>query len=324
MNRVLVTGATGFVGRSLCPLLVERGYMVRATARREPPAAFPAQVEWHGVGEIGPETDWGAALEGVDFVIHLAALAHQIAQDRTEEDYRRVNTAGTARLAEAVRQAGSVRRLVFVSSIGAVCTLASAPVSEKTPCYPDTRYGRSKHAAELALQERLAGGRPDWCILRPTLVYGADNPGNMLRLLRLLRTGWPLPFGAIQNSRSFVYVGNLTDALEKCLQHPGASRRVFHVADGPPFSTPGLLRLLGQASGRRVRLLPVPSWVLRGLGVAGDAAGSMLGRSVGIDTYSVERLTGSLEVDSSAIRAAIGWQPPYTPERGFQETFRTA
>lgn len=324
MNRVLVTGATGFVGRHLCPVLTQRGYRVRGAVRREPPSSFPTEVEWCRVGEIGPETDWAAALEGVQYVVHLAALAHQIGEEKSEEDYRRVNTAGTARLSDSVKKATAVQRLLFVSSIGAVCTLSSSPVSESAACCPESPYGRSKHAAELAVQERLNTGLPDWCILRPTLVYGAENPGNMLRLLRLLRTGLPLPFGAIQNRRSFVYVGNLADTIEKCLQHPGAARRVFHVDDGAPFSTPGLLRLLGKASGRRVRLWPLPNWGLRALGLAGDMLRSISGRSLGIDTYSIERLTGSLEVDSSAIRNAIGWQPPYTPERGFQETFRAA
>src|SRR5690606_4094669 len=153
---------------------------------------------------------------------------------------------------------GSVKRLVFVSSIGAVCTLSEETVTESTPCDPESDYGKSKRGAELKLQEILADAPADWCILRPTLVYGPENPGNMLRLLQLIKTGLPLPLGSVRNRRSFVFVGNLVDALEKCMHHPGVSRKIFHVSDNEVFSTPELLGLLGRQTGRPVRLLPFP------------------------------------------------------------------
>lgn len=321
-NRVLVTGATGFIGRAVTSHLAARGYTVFGT-RRPGARACSGPVIWREIDDL-LSVDWSFLLEGLDFVVHLAALAHQINKPVAAAEFDRANHQATAELARAVANSPSVRRLIFISSIGAVCSQSDLVVTEETPCNPDTDYGRSKRAAELEVQRILAGTTADWCILRPTLVYGPENPGNMLRLMRLTRSGLPLPFGSIRNQRSFLYVGNLVDLIVNCLQNPAASRQVFNVADTDILSTPELISRIARVCGQRARLLPAPVWSLRLLGRAGDLAAGLAGRSLGVDTYSINRLLGSLQVSGAALKSKLGWTPPYSTEQGLQETFKTS
>lgn len=325
MSLFLVTGASGFVGRHVCKTLHERGHKIRATRRSNQGALdFPVPVEWIDRIEIGPDTDWFAALDGVDYVIHLAALAHQIGakgEGRLDE-FMRINADGTRRLAEAIAVSRTVSRLVFTSSIGAVKSIADETITAATPCEPQSDYGRSKRVAELVIEEVLRETRADWCIIRPTLVYGPGNPGNMARLLKLVNRGMPLPFGAIRNQRSLVFVGNLADALVHCAINPGASRQTFLISDGENVSTGELTCRLARHARVPARIFPMPAALLRCVGLASDLVFRCTGRSTGLDSYSVERLTGSLAVDSSLLRSATGWQPPFTMDEGLAQTLR--
>jgi len=280
-----------------------------------------ADVEWVEIGDIGPITEWSGALKGVDCVIHLAGLAHRRANGKKDADeFMRVNAGGTRRLAEAVSESTTVSRLVFLSSVGAVRSVSDVSLSDTSPCEPDTPYGYSKRAAELAVEEILEKSEADWCIIRSPLVYGPGNPGNMALLARLVKIGMPLPFGSIHGRRSFVFVGNLVDVLECSAFHPGASRRVFMISDGGALSTPDFIRRMAKQTGRPIGLFPVPIGVLRGLGKMGDVAGRLLGRSIGVDTYSVGRLIGSLVVDGTSIEQAVGWKPLFTVDQGLAHT----
>lgn len=323
---VLVTGATGFVGRYLVPLLMHRGYAVRGTFREKAlPRDFPTDMEWVRLPDIGPDTQWETALDGVEYVIHLAGLAHRFGggEGSTVEEFWRVNSAGTRRLAQEVRASNHVRRLVFLSSVGAVCSLSDEVITHATEPRPDTHYGRSKEAGELALEETLSEGQTDWCVLRSPLVYGPGNPGNMGRLVRLINRGVPLPLASVSNRRSFIFIGNLGDVLERCLHHPGASRRTFLVSDGEDVSTSELVRRLSQHADRPVRIFPMPGRMLRGLGRVGDVVGPLVGRSVGLSTYSVDRLMGSLQIDAQRVRSLLGWDPPFTLDEGLAQTLKS-
>lgn len=321
---VLLTGATGFVGRHLCPKLSEAGFNLRAVyIEPKPPAGWPERMEWIKLDNVGPATDWHPALQGgVTHVIHLAAIAHRITpKDQVADSiYDEVNHLGTAQLARTVAQTLSVRRFFFMSSIGAVTGLSDEVVNERTPCHPDNAYGRSKLAAEQAIERILSKSQVDWCIFRPPLLYGPGNPGNMERLLKLLHLPLPLPLGSIRNRRTFLYVGNLVDALCVALEHPAAARQVFCVADGEELSTAGLLRRLGRASHRPVRLFPFPMFGLRLLGVLGSWFQAVTGRSIGIDRPAIEKLCGSLAVDNSLFRQTCGWKPPFSVEEGLMRT----
>ncbi|CAO3423034.1 UDP-glucose 4-epimerase family protein [Azospirillum doebereinerae] len=307
--RVLVTGANGFVGRALVPLLAGRGHQVRA-AIRNAGTAVPNAAETVAVGDIGPDTDWTSALDGIDAVVHLAARVH-VMRDTASDPlaaFRAVNTEGTRRLAESAASAG-VRRFVHLSSVKALVDESQPrPLDDATTPDPHSPYGVSKLEAERALADIAARTGLEVATIRPPLVYGPGVGGNFRSLLKLVASGLPLPLGALDNRRSLIFVGNLADAAALCLTHPRASGGTFLVQDGQPLSTAELVRAIGAALGRPARLLPVPAGLM--------ALGARLaGRQAVFD-----RIAGSLTVDDRAIRERLGWRPPHDPASGLRAT----
>jgi nucleoside-diphosphate-sugar epimerase len=310
MRRVLVTGGSGFVGAEVCRALSARGWRLRLALRRERPGL--PEGERVLVGEIGPATDWGAALEGVDAVVHLAARVHVLRE--TAEDpnhaFALVNTLGTERLARAAAAAG-VRRLVYASSIKVNGeSTQGRPFCELDPPAPQDAYARSKAAAELALAAVAAESGLEVAVVRPPLVYGPGVGGNLALILRAIGLGLPLPLGSIRNRRSLVGVWGLAELLASCAEHPAAAGETFLAADRPDLSTPELVRHLAAGLGRPARLWPVPPGLLLALGTA-------LGRRA-----ELERLCGSLEVDSGKARRLLGWAPALSLEEGLRRTAR--
>ena len=311
MTRVLVTGATGFIGRALCPMLQARGFTVRA-ASRDDVKPLPANVERVTVGAIGAATDWARALDGVDAVVHLAALVHVMRPGPGDADrFIAVNAEGTRALARAAADAG-IKRFVYMSSVKAAgeSTTGRGPLSEDEAPAPKDDYGRSKMMAENILRALGETTALEPVILRPPLVYGPGAAGNVKRLIGLLRRGLPLPLASIQNRRSLVGVTNLCDAVCTALAHPQAAGETFFVSDGEDVSTPGLVAVLARALGRTPRLWPAPPAFLRLiLGLLGRRA-------------EAERLLGSLQVSSEKIRRRLGWQAPETLAAGLAATVR--
>jgi nucleoside-diphosphate-sugar epimerase len=305
-NLVLVTGAGGFIGGALCESLAAGGYRVRRAAR----LAQPGGQDAIAVGDIGPATDWRAALEDVRCVVHLAARTHVLRETAADPlaEYRRANVAATARLAEQARAAG-VRRLVFMSSIKVNGDSTQRPFTEADGPRPEDAYGASKWEAEQALAS-IAGGAMELVVLRPPLVYGPRVAGNFRRLLDAVARGVPLPLASVVNRRSLVYVGNLADAVLATLDAPLAAGKTYLVSDGEDVSTPDLVRAVARALGVGARLFPCPVGVLR-------LAAALTGRR-----GAAARLTGSLQVDSSAIRRELGWRPSFTLAQGLAGTAR--
>lgn len=312
MQRVLVTGASGFVGRQLCAALVREGWAVRAALRPQADRRrLPPGVECRVVGDIGPETRWDAALlAGVDTVVHLAARVHVLRERAEDPDaaFRQTNVLGTERLAAAA--AGRVRRFVYVSSLHAVRTLSDEVLDETSPCRPDTPYGRSKLEAEQVLSATRDRTGLDVVVVRPAPVYGPDGTGNLAALLRWVRRGWLLPLAGIDNRRSLLYVGNLVSALRACIETPAAAGQTFLVSDGETVSTSELICRAAAAAGRSARLWPAPLTLLR-------SAARLCGRSASLD-----RLIGSLAVDITRLRQALSWQPAFTLDEGLRATVR--
>ena len=306
--RVLVTGANGFVGRALCRELLRRDRRVRAAIRRDDDP--PAGCELRLVGETGPDTDWGEALDGVDAVAHLAARVHVMRESAKDSiaAFRRTNVAGTLRLAEAAALAG-VRRFVFLSSVKALGDASpDGPLTEASAAKPQDPYGVSKLETEVGLARLAKEMGLEIVILRPPLVYGPGVKGNFRSLIRLVDRGLPLPLGSVANRRSLLYLGNLVDAIDRCLSHPAAAGRIYLLRDGEDLSTPELVRRLAAALGRRATLVPIPGTVLK-------QAANCLGRKV-----EAARLLGSLTVDDRRIRNELDWQPPFTVDQGLAET----
>lgn len=295
---VLITGATGFVGKALVSSLAADGKQVRA-AQRRPGGGLPEGVRPVVVGDIGADTNWGQALAGIDAVVHLAARVHVMRERAVDPSaaFREVNVEGSLNLARQAAAAG-VRRFVYLSSVkvNGEKTM-SAPFVEDDPATPMDPYGQSKLEAENALLAHAAESGMEVVVIRPPLVYGPGVKGNFYRLLRLVRWGIPLPFALVKNRRSLVALENLVDLIRLCLTHPAAANEIFLVSDGEDLSTPELLRRLGAHMGKRVRLLPCPPVLLR-------AASGMIGRGA-----EMGRLCGSLQVDSGKARELLGWKP---------------
>lgn len=312
MMHCLVTGATGFVGRHLCAELAAAGYSLRFGMRRLPAADDSLQDlgESVVVGDVDGMTDWAPALAGVDAVVHLANRAH-VMRERGGDPlavYRRVNVEGTRHLAEQAADAG-VRRFVYLSSVKVLGeTTEGKPFDDMSPPAPRDFYSISKWEAEQALADISAETGLQVTILRPPLVYGPSVGANFLRLMRWVAREVPLPFSAIDNRRSMIYVGNLAACIKTCLEHPGAAGRTFLVSDGAPVSTAGLVVALAKALDVPDRSWPLPPSLL-------VAMASLLGKG-----EEVRRLTESLEVDDCAARQDIGWMPPYSMEEGLKRT----
>lgn len=311
---VLITGATGFVGRQLWRTLAAEGRPLRVALRTN--SEFDGQkhgngnAEWVIVGEIGPDTDWSEVLKGVDCVVHLAARVH-VMHERASDPlaaFRRVNTEGTERLARQAAVAG-VRRLVFLSSIKVNGEATrDRPFSEIDPARPEDPYGQSKSEAEQALARVASETGLEIVILRPPLVYGPGVKGNFHNLLWAVGKGIPLPLGMVQNRRSLIYLGNLVDAIVHSIGRPAAAGKTYLLSDGDDVSTPELIRRIAAALERPARLISVSPALL-------ELAGRLVGKS-----GAVSRLLDSLQVDSSKIVRELGWSPPYSMEDGLRET----
>jgi nucleoside-diphosphate-sugar epimerase len=306
--RVLVTGAGGFVGNTLCPMLAQAGYLIRAALRTDRPGPVAA-AERVVVGDIGAHTDWTAALRGVDLVIHLAARVHVMQDGADAADlYLETNARGTQRLAAESARHG-IRRLVHLSSVkvNGEETQDHAYSGADAP-HPLDAYGRSKWQGEKALAAVAAATGLEAVVVRSPLVYGPGVRANFLRLLCWVdRERW-LPFGGIRNRRSLVSVWNLCDLLIRLLDHSAATGRTWMVSDGQDSSTPELVRRIARAMGRRARLLPVPAALLR-------MAAGLLGREA-----EMRRLCGSLTVDIAPTRELLGWSPPLPMDEGLSRT----
>ncbi len=300
--RVLVTGASGFVGGAVAARLVNAGVVVRAGVRRRD-AVLPSRVEPVIVGPLGPDTDWRPALQGVEAVVHAAARVH-VMRERAQDplgEFRRDNVAGSIALARQAIDAG-VRRMVFISSIkvNGESTGGRSPYRATDVPAPADAYGISKHEAEEGLRRLCLGSPIELVIIRPVLVYGPGVKGNFRAMFRWLRLGVPLPLAAVDNRRSFVGLSNLVDLIVTTLHHPAAPGHVFLASDGEDLSTPDLLRRIGLLLGSPARLFPAPVPLI-------NLAAGLIGRR-----GEAQRLCGSLQVDISEARATLGWCPPVT------------
>ncbi|XUY29649.1 NAD-dependent epimerase/dehydratase family protein [Agrobacterium sp. rho-8.1] len=300
----LVTGATGFVGTSVVNTLRQRDLPFRAASRS-------AREDFIGVGDIDSSTDWQAALSGVDTVIHLAAHNQDImAGDQgSDEKMRSVNVDGTARLAQQSVACG-VRRFVFVSTIkvnGERSELRRPFTAHDVPA-PETDYGISKRDAENRLKAIADASGMELVIIRPPLVYGRGAKGSFNALVKLVKSGLPLPLRSVHNRRSVIHVDNLADLIITAAMSPSARGHILMAADGAALSTADFIRKIAAASGRRAVLVPVPASLLQTIGrVAGKAD-------------MVARLIDSLEADIAETENSLGWKPPFSTDEGLRRS----
>jgi nucleoside-diphosphate-sugar epimerase len=309
---ILVTGATGFVGKALVQRLMAANVypQIAVAVRRAGVRQWPANVLPLVTGDLLPNSDWSDALEGISVVVHCAARVH-VMTDTAEtplDEFRRVNVQGTSNLARQAAAAG-VQRFIFISSIkvnGEATKLGVPFFADDCPA-PLDPYGVSKMEAEQGLRELSAQTGMEVVIIRPPLVYGPGVKANFQTMMDWLKRGIPLPLGAIHNQRSLVALDNVVDLIVTCVDHPAAANQVFLVSDGEDLSTTQLLQRMGQALDRPARLIPVPASLI-GWGAA------LMGKS-----DIARRLCGSLQVDIAKTRQLLGWTPPVSVDQGLRK-----
>lgn len=305
---ILLTGSTGFIGRALLSrLLAETDFRVFEAGRQSSPRAG-----YTCVGQIHADTDWREALQGIQVVVHLAGRAHVLnSADRdTPAAFQTANVDGTLNLARQAAATG-VQRFIFISTIGVNgAQTHGLPFTELSVPQPQAAYAQSKHAAEQGLQALAQQSVMQLVVIRPPLVYAGHAPGNFKRLLKLVASGVPLPFAALNNRRSMLALENLVDFIHCCIEHPAAGNQLFLIADGADVSTLQLVRLLAEGMHQPTRLFSLPATLMRG-------CATLLGKRKLFD-----QLCGSLCIDASKGRLLLGWQPPLTPEQALRKAGR--
>lgn len=304
---VLLTGATGFVGGEVLQKIPVGECRVMGRAR--PECIREDHFFEYNIGGQGGGLN--SVFDGVTAVVHCAARAH-VMNDKEVDPlsiYREVNTTGTLNLARQAAASG-VKRFVFISSIkvNGETTTGAPTFTESDLASMEDPYAISKAEAESGLWLIAKETGMEVVIIRPPLVYGPGVKANFFNLMKLANSAAPLPFGAIHNKRSMVYVANLADFIVQCVEHPAAANQTFLISDGRDFSLRDLLTQLRLAMGKSPRLIPVPVFLFR---LAGKLAGKQM---------LIDRLTGDLQVDSSKAVDLLGWTPPFTVEHGIQAT----
>lgn len=309
---VLLTGASGFVGKGILRTAQQRGLRLRPVYRSIDSAR--GQSDAVLVTGLDGATDWSQAVHGIDVVIHAAARAH-VMRDRALDpliEYRRVNVQGTLNLARQAAAAG-VRRFVFISSIkvNGEATAPGRPFTADDVPAPDDAYGQSKAEAECLLKQVAEETGMELIIIRPPLIFGPGVKGNFASLISCVRRGLPLPLGAvIHNRRSLISLDNLVDLILVCTEHPKAAHQTFLASDGEDLSTTELLRKIGTALGQPARLLWVPTWLIS---LIGDLSGKKV---------IFSRLLGSLQVDIQKTSELLDWKPSVSVDEGLRRTVK--
>lgn len=317
MKSILITGASGFLGKALCRNLLSHGFNVLAVVRSEEKCNELQQLysspflNCLSMGDLTSDTNWSYALKGIDAVIHLAARVHKSDGDAPDKSgrYQQLNVSVTKKLAIAAA-AAKVKRFLYISSIGVNGRLTKEQAfTEQDEPNPHNTYTASKWQAEQNLQQISNDTNLKITILRPPIVYGRGVKANFQSLLKLVKSGLPIPLANVNNQRSLIYVENLVDAIVACLRQEVAAGKTYLVSDGEVVSTPELIRQLATALGKPARLLAFPTGLMR--------VGAKL---VGKESV-VDRLVESLVVDSSKIRRELDWNPPYTLQQALQKDF---
>jgi len=307
---VLITGADGFIGKALCAEMVFRGWKVRASVRsREKIKNLPEEIGIIETGSIGLDTEWTHALDNVDSVVHLAGRVHVMEDSSSDplSEYRIVNTAGTEKLAKSAVSMG-VRRFVFMSTVKVNGEGRAGSYNEDDMPDPKGPYGMSKWEAEKKIMEVARETGMEVVIIRIPLVYGPGVKTNFLKLLKAVDKGIPMPFAGINNRRSMIYIYNLTDLIIKSMTDPKASGKTYFASDCEDVSTADLIKNISTVLGKNSRLFHLPLPVIK-----------LLGNITGY-TDEIDKLTGSLTVDSSLAKKELNWTPPFTLVQGLKET----
>ncbi len=325
-QRILLTGANGFIGTALTKALLKEGVRVRMASRTRPADLEALSVrgaEWIALPDLSGPVDWAPAVEGMDAVVHLAGMAHRFESEVASDWglYDRVNHLATRSLVSALQDHPSVTRFLFMSTVRVHGDTIDLPVRADSPIAPVTPYDQSKADAEAAVASVLGPTNISWAILRPVVVYGPGNRGNMARLEGLLRRGIPVPVGRLPNRRSFLFLGNLVSAIQAYLVTPNPpTGRAWIVADEEVVSTETLVRAMAAAMNLPARVVRLPDWLLAVTARSGDGC-KWIGLPAPWNSEVRRKLLGDFYVDLESIRQDLAWQPPYSLKEGIRRTF---
>ena len=309
MKKICITGANGFIGRSLCKALSSSENYIRGFIRNRGSNEDYSGIEYILVGDIGPKENWKEFLKDCDCIIHCAGKTLGM-NNKNLNFYHTVNTEGTKHLAMQAAEVG-VKRLVFLSSIKVNGESSDIINGQKKLSYknipvPIDAYAKSKLQAEKVLWEISSRTGLEVVVVRLPLVYGYGVKGNLAKLIKLVGSGIPLPLSTVKNQRSMIGMDNLVDFLIQCIDHPDTSGKTFLASDGEDLSTPELIKLIASSMGRKANLFPLPIAMLKFLG-------SVFGKK-----EEINRLVGSLRIDNSYTKEILNWRPPVSVEEGIR------
>lgn len=310
MQKLLVTGATGFVGRSLVPALIKAGFEVRCAVSKK---VDWLQTEQVLINRIEDQVDWSPVLKDIEVVIHLAARVHVMKDNVASplDEFCKINSLATKNLAEQAAKIG-VKRFVFLSSIkvNGEFTPKGIPFNETCRPLPEDPYGHSKLLAEQYLLLISQQTKMEVVILRPPLIYGPGVKANFLKMMGLVEKELPLPFASVDNKRHFIYVENLVSAICSVIENPKAANQVFLVADDTALSLPQLMQYIAKGMNSKLRLFSVSTRLL-----------AFVLKSLGMQSLTL-RLLGSLEVSNNKLKSELSWVAPFSSEEAIQKTAR--
>jgi nucleoside-diphosphate-sugar epimerase len=305
--RILITGAGGFIGHHLCEHLSAQGHYIKAIVRSQPDRELAAAEVLVIPDYLNPAS---SVFQGYDCVIHLAARAHILKEKIADPlaEFREINVNMARRWVEEAGRSG-VKRFVLVSSAGVNgSNTCGVPYSEDMPVNPIEPYAISKLEAEHMLRTTAEVYGMEYVIVRPPLVYGTDAPGNFALLLKLAKTGWPLPFGRVNAKRNMVSVWNLADFLRCCCEHPAAASELFLVSDREEVTLPEIFKYLGEGSKRKNLMIPLPvSWLF--------TAARLLGKD-----KAFAKLVAEFRVDTGKATRLLNWAAPYSAAESLRRT----
>ena len=309
MKKILVTGASGFIGQSLCETLSKSGRLVLGAVRNLNSILINKNIKYIPVGDIAFKKNWKDLLVDVDCIIHCAGRAHKMIDNKNLDTYSLANINGTKYLAEQAVEAG-VKRLVFLSSVKvngeSTVQIAKQKFSYKDKSNPNHSYATSKLEVEKALWEVSSRAGLEVVVMRLPLVYGHGIKGNLARLIKLVKSGIPLPLSLVKTQRSMIGMDNLVDLLIHCIDHLEASGKTFLASSEEDISTPELIKLIASSMGRKANLFPLPIFMLKFLAL-------IMGKR-----EEINRLTGSLRIDNSYTKEILNWTPPISVEEGIR------
>jgi nucleoside-diphosphate-sugar epimerase len=318
VKKILVTGASGFIGKALCNRLFKSHYITYGVVRNSSAQLIDNKFNKILINEINSNTNWKNILNNINCIVHCAGIAHNMNKNNNLNFYRSTNLDGTKYLAEQAAEAG-VKKLIFLSSIKVNGEYTDDKYDKSISSYqkknsfthvdppnPTDPYSISKLEAEKVLYEIYAKTGLETVILRLPLVYGKNVKGNLARLIRLVKSGIPLPFGNIANQRSMIGIDNLVDLLIHCIEHQNAAGKTFLVSDGEDLSTSDLIKLISSLMGKKARLFSLPIILLKFVAI------------IFRKEQEINRLIRSLRVDHTYTQKILNWKPPVTVEEGIR------